>query len=71
MISRLELRHGRFAVKDTACTPGLALIGAHELAQTSFSGLGVDAVIGASCSSASMTSADYLEVHNIPQLMEF
>ena len=45
-------------MKDSACDPGLALIGAYELTQTAFSGLGADAVIGASCSGAAMTAAE-------------
>ena len=59
---------GRFAVKDSHCNRGYAYIGAQELVQTSFSGLGANAVIGASCSSASMAAADYLQVYNVPQL---
>ena len=64
----LELRAGRFAMKDSACDPGLALMGAHELVQTAFSGLGADAVIGASCSGASQTAAEYLQLYKTPQL---
>lgn len=55
-------------MKDSACDPGLALIGAYELTQTAFSGLGADAVIGASCSGASMTAAEYLQIYKTPQL---
>ena len=64
----LELRAGRFAMKDSACDPGLALMGAYELVQTAFSGLGADAVIGASCSGASKTAAEYLQLYKTPQL---
>ena len=55
-------------MKDSACDPGLALIGAYQLVQTAFSGLGADAVIGASCSGASMTAAEYLQLFKMPQL---
>ena len=58
----------KFAVKDSACDKGSALVGAHELVQNSFSGLGADAVIGAACSGASMAAADYLTFYQIPQL---
>ena len=68
VVSRLELDLGRFAVKDSHCNRGYAYMGAQELVQTSFSGLGANAVIGASCSSASMAAADYLQVYNVPQL---
>ena len=43
----------RFAVQDSACDAGTALVGAHHLAQTAFSGLGTDAIIGAACSGGS------------------
>jgi len=56
----------RFAVRDSACDPVYAQYGAHQLAQSSFSGNGVDAVIGAACSSASMAAADNLELAHIP-----
>ena len=58
----------RFAVKDSACDKGNALVGAHELAQTSFNGSGVQAVIGAACTDASASAADYLTRYQIPQL---
>ena len=58
----------RFAVKDSACDKGNALVGAHELARTSFNGSGVHAVIGAACTDASASAADYLTKFQIPQL---
>ena len=58
----------RFAVKDSACDKGNALVGAHELARTSFNCSGVHAVIGAACTDASASAADYLTKFQIPQL---
>ena len=58
----------KFAVKDSACDKGSALVGAHELTRSSFSGLGADAVIGATCSSASMATAEYLTHYQVPQV---
>ena len=58
----------KFAVKDSACDKGSGLIGAHELTRSSFSGLGADAVIGATCSDASMAAAGYLTQYQVPQV---
>ena len=64
----LELDLGRFAVKDSHCNRGYAYMGAQELVQTSFSGLGANAVIGAFCSSASMAASDFLKHYKTPLL---
>ena len=58
----------KFAVKDSACDKGSALVGAHELTRSAFSGLGADAVIGATCSGASMAAAGYLTQYQVPQV---
>ena len=68
VVSRLELDLGRFAVKDSHCNRGYAYMGAQELVQTSFSGLGANAVIGAFCSSASMAASDFLKHYKTPLL---
>ena len=58
----------RFAVKDSACDAGSAIVGAHELAQASFAGLGSHGIIGAACSDASKAAAAYLQTFAIPQI---
>ena len=58
----------RYAVKDSACSAGYALVGAHELIQTSFSGTGVAALIGATCSGGSAAAAGYAALYEVPQL---
>ena len=67
-LTSLELDLGRFAVKDSHCNRGYAYMGAQELVQTSFSGLGANAVIGAFCSSASMGASDFLKLYKTPLL---
>ena len=56
----------KFAARDSACDAVYALYGAHQLAQSSFSGSGADAIIGAACSSASMAAANFLKLDHIP-----
>jgi ABC-type branched-subunit amino acid transport system substrate-binding protein len=56
----------RLAARDSACDAVYALYGAHQLAESSFSGSGVDAIIGAACSSASIAAADFLKLDHIP-----
>ena len=54
------------AVKDSSCNPVYALVGAHELATSSFYGNGAHAIIGATCSSASVAAAQHLKLHQVP-----
>ncbi len=57
-----------FAVQDSKCSPGHALVGAHMLISESFGGAGVSALVGAACSSASAQAASYAKLHSVPQL---
>ena len=57
-----------FAVKDSKCSQGYALVGAHELISEAFGGAGVSALVGAACSSASASAASYANLYSVPQI---
>ena len=57
-----------FAVKDSKCSKGYALVGAHELVSEAFGGAGVSALVGAACSSASASAASYANLYSVPQV---
>eukprot|EP00966_Prymnesium_polylepis_P085226 1973366-Prymnesium_polylepis.1 len=56
----------RFAYKDSKCDANTALASALHLAEYAFSGLGVNAIVGAGCSSASLSAAQVAAGAQVP-----